>query len=123
MTLSRSKTVARVVLLLSAGILGTCISLASTLPGPVSKPEGDTDAAPASLLPPMMDSSASFTDTGSTGAAPESHAAPAPLDARVDSSDGPGAQPDNKGCVPEPVSIILMTSGLLGLIAARRFRK
>jgi hypothetical protein len=36
--------------------------------------------------------------------------------------DGIDAQPDHNGCMPEPFSIILMASGLLGLIGARRFR-
>jgi hypothetical protein len=27
------------------------------------------------------------------------------------------------GCVPEPVSLVLMTTGLLGLMGVRRFRK
>jgi len=37
--------------------------------------------------------------------------------------DGAGARPDHHGCVPKPVSMIPMTSGLLGLIGARRFKK
>jgi hypothetical protein len=51
---------------------------------------------------------------------------PAAIEARINSSEwidqatGKG-QPDHTGCMPEPVSTILMTSGLLGLAAKRRF--
>jgi hypothetical protein len=141
MTLPRSKTITRVVLLLSAGLLAACISLASTLPGPVSTPAENTmNAAPSTILPAMMDASESFRDTGDAspvavreaGAAPETPAAPmAAMNARVASGelataanvDGIDAQPDRNGCMPEPLSIIMMASGLLGLIGARRFRK
>jgi hypothetical protein len=140
MTLPRSKTIIRVILSLSAATLAACISLASTLPGPVSTPPENTiDAAPSTILPTMMDAAGSFRDTGDSspaiepeaGAAPEAPASPmAVLNARVASGelattanvDGIDAQPDHNGCMPEPFSIILMASGLLGLIGARRFR-
>ena len=94
------------------------------------------DVAPASLLPHMMDSSA-YMDTvnapsaavADSGTVMESRsAAPAALSARVASGElvaraAENTQPDHGGCVPEPVSVVLMTSGLLGLAAARRFRK
>jgi hypothetical protein len=89
----------------------------------------------------MMDASASFTDTGNAspatatgreaGAGPESPSAPrAASRAGVSSgdlsaaanADGVDGQ-NHHGCVPEPVSMILTTGGLLGLIGARRFRK
>lgn len=141
MILSGSKTTNRIALLLSTGFLGACISLASTLPGPAPEKAGDTvDTAPASLLPEMMDASVSYTDTANaspvtapgavdTAAAMETSAAPvAALNARVASGEliagaSDTAQPDHKGCMPEPVSMVLMTGGLLGLIAARRFRR
>ena len=133
MAFGKSKTVRRLVLVLSAGVLGAGISLASTLPDPVSKPAGAaTDAAPSALLPTMMDASTSFADSGNT--TPSTAAAPAtpslPLGPSAsgggvssgDVSTGLREKPDHTGCVPEPVSTILMTSGLLGLIVARRFR-
>lgn len=140
MTFVRSKTANRVVVLLSAGMLSACISLATSLPGQVSKTTGDTiDIAPASLLPGMMDASASFTTTGETAttvsigretpiepALPAAPVVSGPVTSgeisttvALDGADGP----DHKGCVPEPVSLLLMTSGLLGLAGARRFRR
>ena len=129
----------RVILSLSAATLAACISLASTLPGPVSTPPENTiDAAPSTILPTMMDAAGSFRDTGDSSpaiefeaGAPQTPASPmAVLNARVASGelattanvDGIDAQPDHNGCMPEPFSIILMASGLLGLIGARRFR-
>jgi len=142
MTFSGSKTFSRFVLPLAAGVLGAGISLASTLPRPISdQPAGETtDAASSTLLPRMMDAAASYADTGNatpatatereTGAGPQSSSASLPaLHATVASDELSGAavdrfQPaDLQAPVPEPVSMILMTSGLLGLIGARRFRK
>ena len=141
MALSHSKTVTRAVKLLSTCLLGACISLASTLAGPAAQPAADTvDASPSAVLPALLDTSASFTGTGgdstATGAderngiGPESPAAPANiLNTRVASGEPgttlgiDGSEPDHGGCVPEPLSLILMTSGLLGLIGARRLKK
>jgi hypothetical protein len=137
MTLSGSKTVSRVILLLVTGMLGACISPASTLSAPVQKAGDTTDMAPSSLLPGLMDASVSYTDTVSaspaaergSGVVLESPVAPATaLNARVASGElvaevRESVQPDHDGCTPEPVSIVLTTSGLLGLIGARRFRK
>jgi len=127
MIFSRSNALSRAAAILSAGLLASYTLLASTLPGPTpAEPEDTIDAAPSTLLPAMIDSSASFTDTG------DASPAPAPpmggLDATVASSElavsasleGASAHPDS--CMPEPVSMVLMTSGLLGLIVARRFK-
>jgi hypothetical protein len=133
MTFLGSKTLSRLVLPLAASLLGACISLASTVPRPVS-------TEPATPLPNMMDASASYADTGNaspatatereTGAGPQSSSASIPaLHAKVASEELSGGPvdhckpPEPQGHVPEPMSIILMTSGLLGLIGARRFRK
>jgi len=104
-------------------------------------PEGQTtDAAPSALLPTLMHASASFANTNTsppaasapTDASPEAPAPPvAGLQARVASGDLSnlstldGIDPDHMGhgCVPEPASMILMTSGVLGLIVARRRKR
>ena len=133
MTFLGSKTLSRLVLPFAASVLGAGISLASTLPRSVS-------TQPAAPLPKMMDASASYADTGNvapaagtereTGAGPQSSSASMPaLHARVASDELSGGPidhckpPEPQGHVPEPMSIVLMTSGLLGLIGARRFRK
>jgi hypothetical protein len=121
-------------------MLGASISLASTLSGPAADKatESTMDAAPASLLPGLVDTSVAYTDTGNASPAAAGAAnfavaqAPAPaataLNARVASGElvagaSDTALPDHNGCMPEPVSIMLMTSGLAGLIVARRFRR
>jgi len=88
----------------------------------------------------MMDTSASYADTGNaspatatereTGAGSQSSSASIPAQhARVAPDELSGGPVDKckpippQGHVPEPMSIILMTSGLLGLIGVRRFRK
>ena len=89
--------------------------------------------APSSLLPTMLDASASYADTGNsapadaaegeTGATQGSPAQMPHLSARVASGDLAAvgnAQPDHNGCTPEPVTTILMASGILGLFAVRR---
>jgi hypothetical protein len=121
--------------LLVSGLLTACISLASTLPGPAHKSGEDMGSSESTMLPRMMDSSAAYPETGTaapiagqeSGArmeAPES----APMHARVASGDSlPAASPqesngsNGQSCVPEPVSVLLMAGGLLGLICARRF--
>jgi len=127
-------TIHRVAALFSAGMLAACLSLASTLP----KPTGEGDSATSAALPGMMDASSSYASTGSEtpALAPGGNAsavetpAAAPLRTQVASGElspanktSGAAGSDHQGCVPEPVSVILMTSGLLGLLAARRFRK
>ena len=142
MTFLGSKTLSRLVLPLAASILGAAISLASTLPRPASpQPAGETtEAAQSTPLPKMMDTSASYADTGNaspatatereTGAGSQSSSASIPAQhARVAPDELSGGPVDKckpippQGHVPEPMSIILMTSGLLGLIGVRRFRK
>jgi hypothetical protein len=125
MTFSGSKTVRRLALLLAAGALAPCISLASSLPGTADKA---MDSAQSALLPSMMDAAASFTDTGNSSPA---IVPPSPLQTRSGGltgiADAADAQdrPDNmgNGCVPEPVSIFLMASGMLGLVSVRRFSR
>lgn len=132
-----SRPVQRVQVLFFAGLLTACISLASTLPASAQKSGDDAGSNESSLLPRMMDTSASYTETGTaapaagevSGArmeAPDS----TPLHARVASGDSlPADSPqgangsDRQGCVPEPVSVLLMAGGLFGLICARRFTK
>jgi hypothetical protein len=142
MTFLGSKTLSRLVVPIAASILGAAISLASTLPRPVStQPAGETtDATQSTLLPKMMDASASYADTGNaspatatereTGAGPQSSSASmSGLHARVAPDELSGGLVDQckpiqpQGHVPEPMSIVLMTSGLLSLIGVRRFRK
>jgi hypothetical protein len=142
MTFLGSKTLSRLVPPLAASILGAAISLASSLPRAVStQPAGETtEAAQSTPLPKMMDTSASYVDTGNaspanatereTGASPQSSSASIPAQhARVAPDELSGGPVDQckpvqpQGHVPEPMSIILMTSGLLGLIGVRRFRK
>lgn len=141
MTFSRSQTLRRIALLCSTAAVAAVVSLASTLPGPAGDKgnESTIDTAPASLLPGIGDASTSYTDTanaspaatgaGSAGQAIETTAAPSgPLTGRVASGElvatvSDTAIPDHNGCMPEPVSVILMTSGLAGLLLARRLRK
>ena len=141
MTFKGRKTLSCVVLPLAAGLLGAGLSLASTLPHPSSDVAGETTGdAPSALLSKMMDASASYADTGNagpapaaereTGAGPKNSSAWMPAShARVAPDELSGGPVDHckpndpQGSVPEPMSIILMTSGLLGLIVARRFRK
>src|SRR5580693_8628003 len=77
----------RLLMLLSAGMLGACLMLASTLPGPAAHPGEETvDAASSAMLPRMMDASGSFTDTGTASPA----ASQAPMDTlHARSADGP----------------------------------
>jgi hypothetical protein len=119
-----TRTVQRVQVLLASGLLTACISLASTLPGPAHK-SGEDMGSNESMLPRMMDSSASYTET----ARPEEPES-TPLHARIASGDTlPAASPDSgngsqgQSCVPEPMSLLLMAGGLFGLISARRFQK
>lgn len=142
MTLLASQSVRRFAVLLSLGIAGVTISTASTLPGPVEKPEGEiVYITPASLLPPFTGTAGAFADTDSTS--PSNAAgdgvlsaagAPAPtaaLNGRVASGDlvaiavidDLNARADRGSCMPEPVSVILMTTGLLGLLGFRRYAR
>jgi hypothetical protein len=120
-------TKSRFVPLLFTGMLGACISLASTLPDAVSQPGEDAmESVQAALLPGMMDASASFANTGSSSPATVSTS---PFQARSGGLSGVADvadtrdRPDNmgSGCVPEPVSMLLTMGGLLGIIAVRRF--
>jgi len=129
MTLLRCKTLSRLILPLAA-VLFSGLSVASTLPRPVpEQPSGlTTDATPSTLLPKMMDTSTSYADTGNT--APDAAAAPVAVEhARMASDELSGGPidrckpPEPQASAPEPMSIILMTSGLLGLIGARCLRK
>lgn len=130
MTLSRSKIIRRAVAMLSAAVVGTCIALASTLPGPIpSNGVATLDIAPSSLLPKLMDASSSYADTGNsspaatvTVTAPVARVSSGPLSLGV-STDGLDALPDHGGCVPEPVSLVLMSTGILGLLGVRILRR
>ena len=94
------------------------------------------DAAPASLLPSLMDASASYATTVTTAPVatqsqekgPGIEIAPGPgtvMSTRGTSSglndqNGGPDRPDHYGCTPEPVSMMLMTSGLFGVFSLRR---
>jgi hypothetical protein len=137
MTVPVGRTFNRYAGLILAGMLAACISFGSTLP--TSKAGSADEAGTAGMLPNMMDASSSYTDTGAVspatptvqenGPSITAPATPAGLNATVASgefspaSTNRTAGSNHQGCVPEPVSVILMTGGLLGLIAVRRFRK
>ena len=119
----------RVAALLLTGVLTACLSLASTLPAP----KGGEEAGPAGLLPSMMDASSSYMDTGAATPAAPAAAAPVPagMQTRVASGEfSPAAArpanntPGRPDCpTPEPLSVVLMSGGLLGLFAVRRFKR
>jgi len=121
MKLPGSQTLFRIAATVGAGVLCAGLALSSDLPKqPVA------DAAPSELLPKMMDASSSYEDTET---APPDTARPAAAEhARVfpeGLSRGPidncePAQP--RGLVPEPVTVLLMASGLVGMIAAQHLR-
>lgn len=120
--------------ILLAGAVAACLSFASTLP----KPSGDSDSTTSVTLPTLMDSSASYSSTGAEAPAAAGSHQPAGIDTPTPSSPlnttvasgtlSPASHPDgassnHQNCVPEPMSVVLMAGGILGLFAARRFRR
>jgi hypothetical protein len=111
------------------------MSFASTLPIPASQPgeSGDLDATTA--LPRMVDATGSYRDTLQEAPAlpePQAHspaqaaqtaAFNAPVSSAETSPVAKDATPADCHGTPEPVSVLLMGGGLLGLIAARRLKK